>query len=111
MRLNSSVECAINSARSLKVSATLPAMPVQPTGSRILKSPFLSATKPDKIIPESTAPFPSSTWWRAPLVCFVDRLSPDSLTLDLALIEEDDCATPGAGEMEEMGVFFIDGFI
>src|SRR2546423_319631 len=46
MRLSSSVELDINSATPLKLSATLPAIPVQATGKRVLKSPFFRDSRP-----------------------------------------------------------------
>src|SRR5437660_7422632 len=49
MLLSSSVEWDMSSATSLKVSATLPAMPVQPSGRRVVKLPFLRPIKAERI--------------------------------------------------------------
>src|SRR5882724_7452597 len=45
IRLSALVERDMSSATSLKVSATFPAMPVQPTGRRVRKSPCRKAIK------------------------------------------------------------------
>ena len=52
MRFSSSVDCSIDSATSLKVSAILPAVPVHSTGSRTEKSPFFNAMSARNISPE-----------------------------------------------------------
>src|SRR5688572_26334970 len=49
MRLRSEVESSINSATSLNVSATLPAVLSQWTGRRAEKSPFLNAVRARRI--------------------------------------------------------------
>src|SRR5438552_1975992 len=59
MRLSSPVESCIISATSLNASATLPAMPVQPTGKRALKLPCLRPTRAERICSASNRPLAS----------------------------------------------------
>src|SRR5205085_7370730 len=67
IRFNSSVERDIISAVSLKVSATLPAMPVQKEGRRILKSPFFRAISAVNTCAASRCPLASPPFSRVPL--------------------------------------------
>src|SRR5215475_10758560 len=55
MRLKSTVERDIMSTTSLKASATLPAIPLQPTGRRTSKSPVLTAIRALRICSASKA--------------------------------------------------------
>src|SRR5947207_1501823 len=100
------VEAAIISATSLNVSATFPAIPVQPTGRRAAKSPFLRAMSAASTLSASTNSGGTSLISRlAPPLLFVpgDPLGAERDRDGLGL-----CVT-GAGPLEETGAGCIFG--